>query len=36
MEKFGLLNIVEQGGPWRWRELRPKVQGQVFRVEVKR
>ena len=35
MTKFGLLNIVEQGGPWRWRELRPEVQDQVFRVEVK-
>ena len=35
MTKFGLLNIVEQGGPWRWRELRPDVQHQVFRVEVK-
>ncbi len=35
MTRFGLINIVEKDGPWRWRELRPEVQAQVLRVEVK-
>jgi hypothetical protein len=34
MSRLGIKNIVEKGGPWRWRELRPEFQTMVFRVEV--
>jgi hypothetical protein len=35
MAKLGITNIVEKGGPWRWRELRPEYQAMVFRLEVR-
>jgi len=35
MTKLGITNVVEKGGPWRWREMRPEYQPMVFRVEVR-
>jgi hypothetical protein len=35
MAKFGIANIIEKQGPWRWRELHPEYQEMVFRVEVR-
>jgi hypothetical protein len=34
MAKFGITNVVEKGGTWRWRELRPEYRSVVFRVDV--
>ena len=34
LSKFGVRNVIEKGGVWRWRELRPEFQSQIFRVDV--
>jgi hypothetical protein len=35
LEKFfGIANIVEKGGAWRWRELRPEIVSPIRRVAV--
>jgi hypothetical protein len=35
MTKMGMGNIIEKGGPWSWRDLRPDYRPLVFRVEIK-
>jgi ATP-dependent protease ClpP protease subunit len=35
MARFGITNVVEKGGAWRWRELRPEFQSMVLRVDVR-
>ena len=35
MQKFGITNILEKDGPWRWRELRPENAFVVDRIEVR-
>jgi hypothetical protein len=35
MAKFGVINVVEKTGNWRWRELKPEFTSMVVRVEVR-
>jgi hypothetical protein len=35
MAKFGVINVVEKTGNWRWRELKPEFTSMVARVEVR-
>jgi len=34
MAKFGVTNVIQKGGTWRWRELRPEFQSQIVRMPV--
>src|SRR4030095_10882396 len=34
LAKFGVTNIIQKGGAWRWRELRPKFASAISRVPV--
>lgn len=35
MAKFGIINVIEKGGTWRWRELHPESQDSIVRIEVR-
>jgi hypothetical protein len=35
MAKFGITNVIEKGGPWRWRELHPESQSLIVRIDVR-
>jgi hypothetical protein len=34
MAKFGVTNVIEKDGTWRWRELRPEFASQIYRMPV--
>jgi hypothetical protein len=35
MAKFGVVNVVEKTGNWRWRELKPEFTSLVVRMDVR-
>jgi hypothetical protein len=35
MAKFGITNVIEKGGSWRWRDLHPESQSLIVRIEVR-